>query len=138
VVDHEPLIVLMPSDHHLTSREAIHQAIRRRDLHRRSNKATVLRAVTEDYLRRCGLDIKLITGGQFGDGHIPGCLHRGWRLCPPMRRICCRGPWSGRPLEGEAPTIDLAVVTARQTARRFSSCSFPGFEELRAPVPRTL
>jgi LysR family transcriptional regulator, hca operon transcriptional activator len=24
VVDHEPLIVLMPSDHRLTSREAIH------------------------------------------------------------------------------------------------------------------
>src|SRR6202051_1991944 len=46
----EPLIVLMPSDHRLTSREAIHP----RELVGEifiggSNKATVLRAVTEDY-----------------------------------------------------------------------------------------
>jgi LysR family hca operon transcriptional activator len=63
VVDHEPLIVLMPSDHRLTSREAIHpREIRRRDFIGGSNKATVLRAVTEDYLRRSGLDIKLDHG----------------------------------------------------------------------------
>src|SRR6202522_1056669 len=53
VVDREPLIVLMPSDHRLTSREAIHP----RELVGEifiggSNKATVLRAVTEDYLDR--------------------------------------------------------------------------------------
>jgi LysR family transcriptional regulator, hca operon transcriptional activator len=35
VVDHEPLIVLMPSDHHLTSRKAIPSGTPRRDLHRR-------------------------------------------------------------------------------------------------------
>ena len=63
VVDHEPLIVLMPSDHHLTSREAIHP----RELVGEifiggANKASVLQAVTEDYLRRCGLDIKLDHG----------------------------------------------------------------------------
>src|ERR1700741_1328843 len=63
VVDHEPLIVLMPSDHRLASREAIHP----RDLVGEifiggSNKASVLRAVTEDYLHRSGLDIKLDHG----------------------------------------------------------------------------
>jgi hypothetical protein len=59
VVDREPLIVLMPSDHRLTAREAV----RPQDLVGEifisgSNKATVLRAVTEDYLRRSGLDIE--------------------------------------------------------------------------------
>src|SRR4029077_980707 len=53
VVDHEPLIVLMPSDHRLTSREAIHPREFVGEIFiAGSNKATVLRAVTEDYLRR--------------------------------------------------------------------------------------
>jgi len=63
VVDREPLIVLMPSDHRLTAKQAIHP----RELVGEifiggSNKATVLRAVTEDYLRRSGVDIKLDHG----------------------------------------------------------------------------
>ena len=63
VVDREPLIVLMPSDHRLSAREAIHP----RELVGEifiggSNKAAVLRAVTEDFLRRSGLDIKLDHG----------------------------------------------------------------------------
>jgi LysR family hca operon transcriptional activator len=63
VVDHEPLIVLMPSDHRLTNREAI----RPREFVGEifiggANKAGVLHAVTEDYLRRSGLDIKLDHG----------------------------------------------------------------------------
>src|SRR5882757_9750708 len=63
VVDREPLVVLMPSDHHLTSREAIHPREFVGEIFIvGSNKATVLRAVTEDYLRRSGLDIKLDHG----------------------------------------------------------------------------
>src|SRR6202171_1875621 len=53
VVDHEPLIVLMPSDHRLTAREAVHPREFVGEIFiGGSNKATVLRAVTEDYLRR--------------------------------------------------------------------------------------
>src|SRR5882672_7414822 len=63
VVDHEPLIVLMPSDHHLTSREAIHPREFVGEIFiGGSNKAAVLRAVTEDYLHSFGLDIKLDHG----------------------------------------------------------------------------
>ena len=63
VVDREPLIVLMPSDHRLTA----HEVVRPQDLVGEtfiggSNKATVLRALTEDYLRRSGLDIRLDHG----------------------------------------------------------------------------
>src|SRR6201993_2079656 len=62
-VDHEPLIVLMPSDHRLTSREAIHPREFVGEIFiGGSKKATVLRAVTEEYLHRCGLDIKLDHG----------------------------------------------------------------------------
>src|ERR1700681_2421665 len=63
VVDHEPLIVLMPSDHRLTNREAIHPREFVGEIFiGGANKAGVLRAVTEDYLRRSGLDIKLDHG----------------------------------------------------------------------------
>jgi LysR family hca operon transcriptional activator len=63
VVDHEPLIVLMPSDHRLTSREAMHPREFVDEIFiGGANKASVLRAVTEDYLHRFRLDIKLDHG----------------------------------------------------------------------------
>ena len=111
VVDQEPLIVLMPSDHRLIARETIHP----RDFVGEifiggSNKATVLRAVTEDYWRRSGLDIKL----DHGVDNITMALSlvastRGLSLMPAYAKNLL--PWSvvSRPLEGEAPTIDVAV-----------------------------
>jgi hypothetical protein len=60
VVDCEPLIVLMPSDHRLASREAIHPREFVGEIFiGGSEKATVLGAVTQDYLRRSGLNIQL-------------------------------------------------------------------------------
>jgi LysR family hca operon transcriptional activator len=111
VVDHEPLIVLMPSDHRLTSREAIHPREFVGEIFiGGSNKGTVLRAVTEDYLRRSGLDIKL----DHGVDHMAMAISlvastRGLGLLPAYAKNLL--PWSvvSRPLEGEAPTIDLAV-----------------------------
>src|SRR5260370_23954628 len=63
VVDREPLIVLMPSDHRLTARETVRpQDFVGEIFIGGSNKASVLQAVTEDYWRRSGLDIKLDHG----------------------------------------------------------------------------
>jgi LysR family hca operon transcriptional activator len=63
VVDREPLIVLMPSDHRLTVRESVRpQDFVGEIFIGGSNKATVLRAATENYFRRLGLDIKLDYG----------------------------------------------------------------------------
>jgi LysR family transcriptional regulator, hca operon transcriptional activator len=111
VVDHEPLIVLMPSDHRLTSREAIHPREFVGEIFiGGSNKATVLRAVTEDYLRRCGLDIKLDHGvDNMAMAMSLVASTRGLALMPAYAKNLL--PWSvvSRPLEGEAPTIDLAV-----------------------------
>jgi LysR family hca operon transcriptional activator len=111
VVDREPLIVLMPSDHRLTAKQAIHP----RELVGEifiggSNKATVLRAVTEDYLRRSGVNINL----DHGVDNLAMAISlvasaRGLALMPAYAKNLL--PWSvvSRPLEGEAPTIDLAV-----------------------------
>ena len=111
VVDHEPLIVLMPSDHRLTSREAIHPREFVGEIFiGGSNKAAVLRAVTEDYLRRSGLDIKLDHGvDNMAMAMSLVASTRGLALMPAYAKNLL--PWSvvSRPLEGEAPTIDLAV-----------------------------
>jgi LysR substrate binding domain. len=53
---------LMPSDHRLTSREAIHPREFVGEIFIGGRTKPVLRAVTEDYLRRSGLDIKLDHG----------------------------------------------------------------------------
>jgi LysR family transcriptional regulator, hca operon transcriptional activator len=111
VVDHEPLIVLMPSDHRLTAREAVRpQDFEGEIFIGGSNKAAVLRAVTDDYLRRSGLDIKLDHGvDNMAMAMSLVASTRGLALMPAYAKNLL--PWSvvSRPLEGEAPTIDLAV-----------------------------
>src|SRR3979490_2033944 len=63
VIDREALIVLMPSCHRLTAREAVRpQDFVGEIFIGGSNKAPLLRPVTEDYLRRSGLDIKVDPG----------------------------------------------------------------------------
>jgi LysR family hca operon transcriptional activator len=111
VVDQEPLIVLMPSDHRLTSREAIDPREFVGEIFiAGSNKAGVLRIVTEDYLRRCGLDIKLDHGvDNMAMAMSLVASTRGLALMPAYAKNLM--PWSvvSRPLEGEPPMIDVAV-----------------------------
>jgi LysR family hca operon transcriptional activator len=111
VVDREPLIVLMPRDHRLTAREAV----RPQDLPGEifiggSNKATVLRTVTDDYLRRSGLDIKLDHGvDNMAMAMSLVASTRGLALMPAYAKNLLPASVVSRPLEGEAPTIDVAV-----------------------------
>lgn len=111
VVDREPLIVLMPSDHPLTARETVRpQDFVGEIFIGGSNKATVLRAVTEDYLRRSGLDIKWDHGvDNLAMAMSLVASTRGLALMPAYAKNLL--PWSvvSRPLEGEAPTIEVAV-----------------------------
>ena len=137
VVDHEPLIVLMPSDHRLTSREAIHP----RELVGEifvggSNKAKVLRAVTEEYLRRCGLDIRL----DHGVDNLAMAISlvastRGLALMPAYAKNLL--PWSvvSRPLEGEAPTIELAVGYSKANSSPILELFLSRLGELKATAP---
>jgi LysR family hca operon transcriptional activator len=111
VVDREPLIVLMPSDHRLIAREVVQpQDLVSENLIGGSNKATVLRAVTEDYLRRSGLDIKLDHGvDNMAMAISLVASTRGLALMPAYAKSLLPSSVVSRPLEGEAPTIDLAV-----------------------------
>jgi LysR family hca operon transcriptional activator len=135
VVDREPLIVLMPSDHRLTAKQAIHP----RELVGEifiggSNKATVLRAVTEDYLRRSGVDIKL----DHGVDNLTMAMSlvastRGLALMPDYAKNLL--PWSvvSRPLQGEAPTIDLAVGYSKSNTSPILQLFLSRIDELAGP-----
>jgi LysR family hca operon transcriptional activator len=111
VVDQEPLIVLMPHDHRLTARETV----RPQDLLGEifiggSNKATVLRAVTETYLRNSGLDIKLDHGvDNMAMAVSLVASTRGLALMPAYANNLLPESVVSRPLDGEAPTIEVAV-----------------------------
>src|SRR6478672_3515189 len=111
VVDREPLIVLMPNDHRLTARSSVTpQDLVGEIFIGGSNKATVLRAVTEDYLRLKGVDIEL----DHGVDNIAMAISlvastRGVALMPDYARNLLPPSVVSRPLEGEAPTIDIAV-----------------------------
>jgi LysR family hca operon transcriptional activator len=136
VVDHEPLIVLMPSDHRLTSRETIHPREFVGEIFiGGSNKASVLRAVTEDYLHRCELEIKLDHGvDNMAMAMSLVASTRGLALMPAYAKNLL--PWSvvSRPLQGEAPTIDLAVGYSKANTSPILKLFLSKLEELRTPM----
>ena len=107
----EPLIVLMPSDHALATRKAIRpQDFVGEIFIGASNKATVLRSVIEDYLKRSRVDLT----PDHGVDNLAMAMSlvastRGLALMPAYAKNLL--PWSviSRPLAGEAPTIDLVV-----------------------------
>jgi LysR family transcriptional regulator, hca operon transcriptional activator len=111
VVDHEPLIVLMPSDHDLAAGEAVRpQDFVGETFVGGAGKASVLHAVTEDYLRRSGLDIKFSHGvDNLAMAMSLVASTRGLALMPAYAKNLLPSSVVARPLEGDAPTIDLAV-----------------------------
>jgi LysR family hca operon transcriptional activator len=135
VVDREPLIVLMPSDHRLIAQQAIHPREFVGEIFiGGANKASVLHAVTEDYLRRSGLDIKL----NHGVDHMAMAMSlvastRGLALMPAYAKNLL--PWSvvSRPLEGEAPTIDLAVGYSKANSSPILKLFLSRLDELAGP-----
>jgi LysR family hca operon transcriptional activator len=135
VVDREPLIVLMPSDHRLTARESVRpQDFLGEIFIGGSNKGNVLHAVTEDYLRRAGLDIKLDHGvDNLAMAMSLVASTRGLALMPAYAKNLL--PWSvvSRPLEGETPTIELAVGCSKSNTSPTLKLFLSRLEELRAP-----
>jgi LysR family transcriptional regulator, hca operon transcriptional activator len=118
VVDREPLIVLMPSDHRLSARETVGpQDLQGEIFIGGANKATVLRAVTDNYLRRSGLDIK----PDHGVDNIAMAISLvastgGLALMPAYASNLLPKSVVSRPLEGDPPTIEVAVGYSRSNA----------------------
>jgi LysR family hca operon transcriptional activator len=135
VVDREPLIVLMPSDHRLTAAKGVRpQDLLGEILIAGANKATVLHAVTEEYFRRSGLDIK----PDHGVDNIAMAISlvastRGLALMPAYANNLLPQSVVSRPLEGEAPTIAVAVGYSKSNASPILKLFLARLSELAGP-----
>ncbi|HEY2399384.1 MAG TPA: LysR substrate-binding domain-containing protein [Steroidobacteraceae bacterium] len=111
LVEREPLVVILPSDHPLASSKAVHP----RDFVGEtfigiSEIPRVLRAVVNGYLCRCGVEmVPYLEIDNFAMAISLVTLARGVALLPASIKHVL--PWSvvSRPLSGEQPTIDLMV-----------------------------
>jgi LysR family hca operon transcriptional activator len=107
----EPLMVILPSDHHLAALKAISP----RDLEGEtfvivSGTAPVLRAVIDNYLKRSGIHI---TPAHEAD-HVTMGLSlivstRGVGLLPAYAQNFLPSSVTSRPLKGDTPTVDLVL-----------------------------
>jgi LysR family hca operon transcriptional activator len=111
VVRREPLVVVLPSDHHLASQPGIRpQALVGETFIGVSPVAPVLRGIIDDYLSRSGVDITpdhdvdnlamaiSLIASTGGVGLAPAYIEK---LLPATLVT--------RPLQGDVPTIDLVV-----------------------------
>jgi LysR family transcriptional regulator, hca operon transcriptional activator len=115
VVAAEPFVVVLPSDHRLASNEAIKpQDIVGETFIAVSNTAPVTRAVIDDYLKRSGVDLR----PDHEADHMAMAMSfvastRGVALLPAYARNLLPSSLTIRPLQGDAPTIDLVVGYSR-------------------------
>jgi LysR family transcriptional regulator, hca operon transcriptional activator len=107
----EPLVVILPSDHHLAARQVINPS----DLVGEtfvivSDTAPVLRAVIDDYLKRSRINI---TPAHEADHVTMGisliASTRGVGLLPAYAQNFLPSTVTSRPLKGDAPTVDLVL-----------------------------
>jgi len=111
VLIREPLLVILPSGHRLASRKAIAP----RDLAGETfigmaDQAPVLRSITEDYIRRSGVDLKPAHRVEYLSMAMSLVAStRGVVLLPDFARNFLTRSVIARPLAGEAPSIDLVL-----------------------------
>jgi len=107
----EPLMVILPNDHHLTALKAISP----RDLVGEtfvavSDTAPVLRKIIDNYLKRSGVNI---TPAHEADHVTMGmsliASTRGVGLLPAYAQNFLFSSVTSRPLKGDAPTVDLVL-----------------------------
>jgi LysR family hca operon transcriptional activator len=107
----EPLMVILPSDHHLAALKAITpQDLVGETFVTVSNTAPVLRVVIENYLKRSGINI---TPAHEADHLAMGmsliASTRGVGLLPAYAQNFLPSSVTSRPLKGDTPTVDLVL-----------------------------
>ncbi len=107
----EPLIVVLPSDHHLTSKEAISPAdLVGETFIGMSDQAPVLRRLIEDYFRRSQIELTPAHKVEYLSMAMSVVAStRGIALLPEFARNFLTWSVTTRPLAGEAPSIDLVL-----------------------------
>jgi LysR family transcriptional regulator, hca operon transcriptional activator len=111
VVTHEPLMVVMPRDHRLASRDSVAiQDVAGEIFLGMSKTAPTLQVVIADYLKRAGLALR--PAHEVDNLSMAMSLVAstgGMTLLPAYARNFLPSSLAMRPLAGEVPTIDLVV-----------------------------
>jgi LysR family hca operon transcriptional activator len=94
VIIKEPLVVAMPSDHRLVSKNVVVLGdISGEIFIGISHTAPALQVVIDDYLKQSGMDLRPVHRvDNLAMAMSLIASTRGWRSCPPMRRTSCQGP----------------------------------------------
>ena len=134
----EPLVVVLPSDHRLATRETINP----RDLLGEifvsvSDTAPVLGAVIDNYLKRSGINI----APAHEVDHLAMAMSliastRGVGLLPAYAENFLPRSVTSRPLQGDAPTIDLVVGYNKENHSPILKLLLSRLDELVASVSR--
>lgn len=107
----EPLIVVFPSDHRFAARSAIKlREIKGEPFIKPSKTAPTLRKIIEDSLKRSGLDLR-------ANHEVHNLAHafsmvtstRAVALLPAYAKNFLPSSVASRPIQGDAPTVDLVV-----------------------------
>ncbi len=107
----DPLIVVLPKDHRLAKRKAIRlRDIRGQPFIKPSKTAPTLREVIEDFLKKAGLDIRAShevhnLAHAFSMIASTGAV----ALLPAYAKNFLPSSVTSRPIQGDAPTVDLVV-----------------------------
>jgi LysR family hca operon transcriptional activator len=111
VLVREPLVVVLPSDHRLASRKAIGlKDLAGETFIGMADQAPVLRAITEDYIRRSGVDLEPAHRVEYLSMAMSLVAStRGVALLPDYARNFLTLSVISRPLAGAAPSIDLVL-----------------------------
>jgi LysR family hca operon transcriptional activator len=137
LVAKEPLVVILPSDHPLASREAIDP----RDLVGEtfigiSSVPRVLRAVVDGYLKRCGIEIAPhLEIDNFAMAISLIASTRGVALLPASAENFLKWSVISRPLKGEAPTIDLVIGYHKANTSPILKAFLSRIDDLTARIP---
>lgn len=134
VISREKLIVLMSSDHRLTTRTTIRPVeLVGEAFIMASNKARVLHDVIERYLQQSGVDITPAHGvDNLAMAMSLVASTGGLALMPEYANNLL--PWSvvSRPLEGDVPTVDLVMGYSRSNTSPVLKLFLSRAEELTA------
>jgi LysR family transcriptional regulator, hca operon transcriptional activator len=139
VLVEEPLVVAMPSDHRLASQNAVAlQDIAGEIFIGMSNTAPTLRVIVDQYLERSGLN--------FQQSHRVDNLAmamsliastRGVALLPIFAKNFLPLSMTSRPLNGEAPTIDLVIGYNKTNTSPILGLFLSRLDQLRKKAPQT-
>jgi LysR family hca operon transcriptional activator len=139
VITRESLFVIMPSDHRLAARKAVAIAeLANETFIGMSKTAPTLQVIIDEYLKLAGLNLHADHEvDNLGMAISIVASTRGVALIPAYARNFLPGSVISRPLEGEAPTIDLVIGYNRTNTSPILELFLSRVDQLKKAVRRS-